>query len=268
MTTHSGQMKWARIIWNDRRNLPSEDRTLLRGSFLPRQLKNWTRPLSRMLSFQGMRLRSTVESESPLGGYSKRSLDILIASLMLISLAPILIMIASIIYFTMGRPIFFAHERVGYNGIPFRCYKFRTMVTDAKQRLASYLANNPAAAAEWQATQKLKDDPRVTRFGQMLRKSSLDELPQLLNALRGEMTCVGPRPITKDELLRYGPSARYYVRVRPGLTGLWQVSGRSNTSYRYRVVLDRTYVTSWSIWLDAEILLKTAPAVFRFKDSA
>jgi exopolysaccharide production protein ExoY len=207
-------------------------------------------------------------SEAPLGGYVKRGLDIFIASLMLISLAPILIMIALIIYFTMRRPIFFAHERIGYNGIPFRCYKFRTMVSDAKERLALYLANNPGAAAEWEATQKLKNDPRVTRFGQLLRRSSLDELPQLINTLRGEMTCVGPRPVTADELRRYGPSARHYVRVRPGLTGLWQVSGRSNTSYRYRIVLDRTYVTSWSIWLDAEILLKTAPAVFRFRDTA
>jgi exopolysaccharide production protein ExoY len=177
-------------------------------------------------------------------------------------------MISLIIYFRMGRPVFFAHERIGYNGVPIRCYKFRTMVHDAKERLEIYLANNPDALAEWRATQKLRYDPRITAFGQLLRKSSLDELPQLINTLRGEMTCVGPRPITADELKRYGPSARHYLRVRPGLSGLWQISGRSNTSYRYRIVLDRTYVTSWSIWLDVQILLRTAPAVFRLKDSA
>jgi exopolysaccharide production protein ExoY len=179
-----------------------------------------------------------------------------------------MLMIALIIYFTMGRPIFFAHERIGFNGVSFRCYKFRTMVKDAKERLALYLKNNPAALAEWESTQKLRDDPRVTRFGQLLRKSSLDELPQFINTLRGDMTCVGPRPVTAAELRRYGTSARHYKRVRPGLSGLWQVSGRSNTSYRYRIVLDRAYVTSWSIWLDVRILLKTASAVLRLKDSA
>jgi exopolysaccharide production protein ExoY len=268
MMTNLGQIRWARIILADRLNLSSEanniSRLLVRKSLVTLGEKS----NAGGVSLPARALERARVFEAPLGGYLKRGLDIVIASLMLISLAPILIMIALIIYFTMGRPIFFGHESIGYNGIPFRCYKFRTMVTDAKERLALYLANNPAAAAEWQATQKLKDDPRVTRYGQLLRKSSLDELPQLINTLRGEMTCVGPRPVTADELRRYGPSARHYLRVRPGLTGLWQVSGRSNTSYRYRVVLDRTYVTSWSISLDVQILLKTAPALFRLRDSA
>jgi exopolysaccharide production protein ExoY len=198
----------------------------------------------------------------------KRGLDIAIAGSMLIILAPVMLMIAALIFFTMGWPIFYAGERVGFNGIFFRCYKFRTMVRNAKDKLAAYLENNPEAASEWRLTQKLKDDPRVTPLGKILRKSSLDELPQLINALRGDMTCVGPRPVTASELHRYGKSARHYLRTRPGLTGLWQVSGRSNTTYRYRVVLDRAYVASWSVWSDLRILLRTAPALFRFRDSA
>ncbi len=204
----------------------------------------------------------------PLGGYMKRALDIAIAGSMLLILAPVMLMTAALIYLTMGRPIFYADERVGFNRSVFRCYKFRTMVRNAKDKLAAYLENNPEAAFEWRLTQKLKDDPRVTPLGKLLRKSSLDELPQLVNALCGDMTCVGPRPVTAGELARYGASARYYVKTRPGLTGLWQVSGRSNTSYRYRVVLDRSYVTSWSIWSDIWILMRTAPAVLRFRDSA
>ncbi len=207
--------------------------------------------------------------QAPVGGYLKRGTDVFISSVMLTSLAPIIVMVSLIIYITMGRPIFFSHERVGFNGRRFRCYKFRTMVKDSKERLALHLRSNPAARLEWEATRKLRNDPRITRIGQLLRKSSLDELPQLINILRGDMTCVGPRPITTDELReQYSTSARHYLRARPGLTGLWQVSGRSNTSYRYRVALDRTYVTSWSIWLDAKILLRTGPAVFRVRDSA
>ena len=205
----------------------------------------------------------------PVGGYLKRGGDIFISGMLLIALAPLMLMVAFAIYVTMGRPIFFSHERVGFRGAPFRCHKFRTMVKDAKERLNHYLEDNPVALAEWKATHKLRNDPRITPFGQLLRKSSLDELPQLINILRGEMTCVGPRPVTSMELYQnYGTSARHYLRVRPGLTGLWQVSGRSNTSYRYRVALDRTYVTSWSVWLDVQILLKTGPAVFRLRDSA
>jgi exopolysaccharide production protein ExoY len=205
---------------------------------------------------------------TPLGGWQKRGLDILISCIVLVSLAPIMLMISLIIYFTMGRPIIFAHERIGFNGVPFRCYKFRTMIHNADERLATYLENNGSAIAEWKSTQKLRNDPRITRFGLLLRKSSLDELPQFINTLRGDMTCVGPRPVTASELPRYGTSVRYYKRTRPGISGLWQVSGRSNTSYRHRVVLDRAYVMSWSVWLDVVVLLKTIPAVLRLKESA
>jgi exopolysaccharide production protein ExoY len=212
---------------------------------------------------------STLAGRAPLGAHLKRASDLLISSVMSISLAPLMIMVTLIICITMGRPIFFSHERVGFNGRRFRCYKFRTMVKDCKERLALHLRSNPEARDEWESTHKLRDDPRITGIGQLLRKSSLDELPQLINILRGDMSCVGPRPVTADELReRYGTSARHYLSARPGLTGLWQVSGRSSISYRYRIALDRTYVTSWSIWLDAKILLRTGPAIFRVRESA
>jgi exopolysaccharide production protein ExoY len=213
-------------------------------------------------------LERTCQSPAPLGGALKRCIDIFISVILLALLAPVMLIITMLIYCTMGRPIFFAHERIGFNGTAFSCYKFRTMVHDAKKRLDIYLENNPQACVEWRSTQKLRCDPRITPLGQLLRRSSLDELPQLINSLRGDMTCVGPRPITAEEIKRYGSSARHYLRVRPGLSGLWQISGRSNTSYRYRVVLDRAYVASWSIRLDLYILVKTAPAIFRLRDSA
>ena len=205
----------------------------------------------------------------PIGGSSKRGLDIFVSVVLLIFSMPLMFMFALIIYASMGKPIIFSHERVGFRGVRFRCYKFRTMVNDAKNRLDLHLASNPDAFAEWQATYKLRNDPRITWLGKLLRKSSFDELPQLFNILRGDMTCVGPRPITIEELRnRYGQSAGHYLRVRPGLTGLWQVSGRSNTSYRYRTVLDRSYVMSWSLWLDLKILAKTTLVVFRLHESA
>lgn len=206
---------------------------------------------------------------SPVGRRLKRAMDIFSSAALLVMLAPFLVMIAVMIYASMGRPVIFSHERVGFRGARFRCYKFRTMVNDADSHLGLHLANDPDALKEWQATHKLRNDPRVTRLGGALRKLSLDELPQLLNILKGDMACVGPRPVTVEELRkRYGPSARHYLKVRPGLTGLWQVSGRSNTSYRYRIALDRSYVMSWSVWLDLKILAKTPSVVFRFHESA
>jgi undecaprenyl-phosphate galactose phosphotransferase len=136
------------------------------------------------------------------------------------------------------------------------------MVTDADRVLDQVLATDPAAAAEWAATQKLNDDPRITRFGRFLRRSSLDELPQLFNVLRGEMSLVGPRPIVQAEVGRYAEDIEYYYETKPGLTGLWQVSGRSDTSYERRVRLDVWYVRNWTLWHDIAILLKTIPAVF------
>ena len=207
-------------------------------------------------------------AETSVGGWLKRGSDVLIAAILLILLAPALLIITALIYLTMGRPILFSHKRVGFQGATFECYKFRTMVNNAGEKLEAYLREDPAAREEWKHYHKLKFDPRVTALGRLLRKSSLDELPQLLNVLRGDMSCVGPRPVTTAELSRYKSSARHYLQVRPGVTGLWQVSGRSNTSYDYRVALDRTYVANWSFGLDIKILVKTLPAVLRIHESA
>ncbi len=204
----------------------------------------------------------------PVGGTAKRILDIAVASLALILLAPLLLLVAAIILVTLKRPVFFTQSRIGHGGRSFKCYKFRTMVPDANKVLSSYLAENPEAAREWQATQKLAHDPRVTFVGHVLRKSSIDELPQLFNVLRGDMSCVGPRPILPDELKRYGAAKDDYLRAKPGMTGLWQVSGRNALSYDARVSLDSQYVQTWSLMRDIEILAKTVPAVVRFGETA
>ena len=205
---------------------------------------------------------------SSLGGPAKRAMDIAIASLALVLVCPLMLMLVVLVHLSMGGPAFFAHRRVGRNGKVFRCYKFRTMVTNGDEVLQQYLAANPHAAVEWAMARKLQNDPRVTALGRLLRKSSLDELPQLINILRGEMSCVGPRPVTLDELERYGAHAPDYLSTRPGLTGLWQVSGRSSLSYEDRVALDSTYVRNWSLWLDIVLMLKTIPAVINAKTAA
>jgi Undecaprenyl-phosphate galactose phosphotransferase WbaP len=162
-----------------------------------------------------------------------------------------------------GGPVLFAHRRVGAGGRPFYCLKFRTMVVNADRVLADFIAKDPDLAAEWEACRKLVNDPRVTRVGRILRKTSLDELPQLINVLRGEMSLVGPRPIVESEVPLYGEAIAHYYATRPGLTGLWQVSGRSNTSYTRRVQLDVWYVNNWTIWNDIAVILKTIPVVLR-----
>lgn len=212
--------------------------------------------------------RGSHRLHAPGRGALKRSADVMIAIILVVLLAPLLTLIASLIYLTMGRPILFSHNRVQFRGLTFKCYKFRTMVSNAREELEVYLRQSPEAAEEWKLYHKLKIDPRVKPLGKLLRKASLDELPQLINVLRGEMSFVGPRPVTADELCRYKSSQRYYLQVRPGITGLWQVSGRSSTCYSYRVALDRKYVASWSLGLDIKIIIKTLPAVIRFHESA
>jgi exopolysaccharide production protein ExoY len=202
-------------------------------------------------------------SRRPVGGWSKRLLDVVVAVPALLAALPLMVVVALLIRVTGGGSAIFAHERVGCNGRTFPCYKFRTMVRDADVALARHLASNPEAAIEWRETQKLRNDPRVTPVGRLLRKSSLDELPQLINVLRGDMSCVGPRPVTVDELQRYGEHARDYLSVRPGLTGPWQVTGRSNTDFPTRVSLDKHYVRNWSLVSDLAILAKTPFAVLR-----
>jgi exopolysaccharide production protein ExoY len=205
---------------------------------------------------------------SVLGGAAKRGLDLTVASLALLLAFPLMLLIGILVMVCMGSPIIFAHRRVGYNGRLFRCYKFRTMVLNGDDVLQRYFECNPAAAAEWGETQKLRNDPRITLLGNILRKSSLDELPQLFNVLAGEMSCVGPRPVIREELERYGPAANDYLRTRPGLTGLWQISGRSRVDYARRVVLDSTYVHGWSLWLDLLILIRTIPAVLSMDEAS
>jgi exopolysaccharide production protein ExoY len=192
----------------------------------------------------------------------KRGVDVVGALISLLFLSPILPLLALIVRLD-GGPALYGHTRIGCNGRPFKCLKFRTMVVDADKMLANYLATHPRAAMEWARQQKLQHDPRVTRIGAILRKTSIDELPQLINVLRGEMSLVGPRPVVHDELEEhYGPIGQTaYSAMRPGITGLWQVSGRSDTTYRERVMLDITYRSSWSLLLDLKILLRTVPVV-------
>lgn len=192
----------------------------------------------------------------------KLAFDFAAALVMLVIAAPALLAIAAAIKLD-GGPVFYAHRRVGARGREFGCLKFRSMVTDADAVLRRVLAHDPEAAAEWEDAQKLRDDPRVTRIGRFLRKTSLDELPQLLNVLRLEMSLVGPRPIVRAEVPRYGDDIAFYYETRPGVTGLWQVSGRSDTGYDQRVQLDTWYVKNWTLWHDLAILAKTVPAVLQ-----
>lgn len=219
-------------------------------------------------SFVGEAAGNRSDLEPPLGGWPKRMLDIGIALSATVALAPLILIAALLIKLTMGGPVIYAHPRIGHKGRMFRCFKFRTMVPLPEEKLIKFLASHPEAEREWRETHKLKNDPRVTFVGRLLRVSSLDELPQLLNVLRGEMSCVGPRPIVTAELSRYGVHASEYLSSRPGLTGLWQVSGRSHTSYARRVALDCEYVRTWSIWLDLSILLRTVLAVLRFHQAS
>lgn len=193
----------------------------------------------------------------------KRLIDLVGSLLALIFLAPLLILVAVIIYVGNPGPIFYGQVRIGRNGVPFRCLKFRSMVMNADTILASVLENNSVARMEWLTLQKIKDDPRVTCFGRFLRLSSIDELPQFLNVLWGQMSLVGPRPIVPTEAPRYGLFLHNYLAVKPGLTGLWQVSGRNNTTYRRRIACDVVYGQRWSLKLDTWIMLKTIPAILR-----
>ncbi|MDI7862054.1 sugar transferase [Rhizobiaceae bacterium n13] len=197
----------------------------------------------------------------PMGGIAKRSFDILSASLALVFLSPIFLLIMALVKLSDGGSVFYGHRRIGHNGQTFRCLKFRTMVPEGDRVLQEYLRTNPEAYEEWRKTRKLQNDPRVTIVGSVLRKLSLDELPQLINIIRGEMSVVGPRPVVEDELELYESAAVYYLRARPGLTGLWQVSGRNDVSYATRIAFDTHYVMNWSLLNDLVIVFKTIPAV-------
>lgn len=194
--------------------------------------------------------------------FAKIVADLCLCLLLLFILAPVMIVIALAVSLD-GGPVFYTHKRIGKAGHRFYCLKFRSMVMSSDEALAKCLASNESARAEWSQSQKLTNDPRVTRVGRFLRATSLDELPQLFNVLRLQMSLVGPRPIVENEVPRYGRNIHYYLRTRPGVTGLWQVSGRSNTSYARRVALDSWYVKNWRFWRDFVILFRTVSVVLR-----
>jgi Undecaprenyl-phosphate galactose phosphotransferase WbaP len=199
-------------------------------------------------------------SPSPIRCALKRALDVLGATLLGLVFAPLILAVA-ILLRREGGPVIFRHRRVGRNGKAFDCLKFRSMVPEADRVLRQLLEAHPELRAEWLRDHKLRHDPRVTGVGRFLRRTSLDELPQLWNVIRGEMSLVGPRPVVREELLRYGRHLHRYLAAKPGITGLWQVTGRNDTDYRRRVVLDVYYVRRQSVVLDLYILVKTTHVV-------
>jgi len=207
--------------------------------------------------------RRTLSLPSTLFRYRfvKRALDILLVILAIPVLVPALLIVGLVVKLTSHGPAFFSHRRICRDGAFFSMWKFRTMCVDSSDVLEQYLSKNPRARAEWGKSHKLRDDPRITPVGLFLRRFSLDELPQVWNVLRGQMSLVGPRPIVAAEVERYADSFDFYCRVKPGVTGLWQVSGRSELTYDERVALDRRYVTRWSLFFDLKILLRTFKAV-------
>lgn len=196
----------------------------------------------------------------------KRAFDIFASLAIIILLSPLLLYISRKVK-KDGGPAIYGHERIGKGGVPFKCLKFRSMVINSKEVLTALLESDPESKKEWDETFKLKNDPRITKIGGVLRRTSLDELPQLFNVLKGEMSLVGPRPIITAELERYNEEVEYYLLSKPGMTGLWQVSGRSDVDYETRVYLDAWYVKNWSMWNDIAILFKTISVVLR-KDGA
>ncbi len=196
-----------------------------------------------------------------------RLLDILLTVPLLVFFLPLIVVIGILVWVVDPGPILFRHRRVGHQGKAFYCLKFRSMVVDAERKLEEVLASDPAIRAAWLRDHKLPSDPRITKIGKFLRASSLDELPQLFNVLRGEMSLVGPRPIVEAEVPRYGRYIADYYAVRPGVTGLWQIGGRSDTSYRRRVAFDITFARSRSPGLYIKILVLTVPAVLLARGS-
>ena len=197
----------------------------------------------------------------------KRLFDLASVVVILVLFWWAIIAVAIAVRLTTGSPIIFGHKRIGRDGREFKCYKFRSMVPDADEVLAHLLASDADARDEWSRDFKLKDDPRITRVGRFIRKTSLDEFPQLWNVVMNDMSIVGPRPVVKKELDQYylGPCKAHYLSVKPGLTGLWQVSGRNDMDYSERVELDRSYVCSWGVWSDFMIVMRTVGVMFRRK---
>ena len=207
----------------------------------------------------GLMVRQNLLDENRLR--MKRALDLMLSALLMIGIVPLLLLITLAIRLESSGPILFRQTRVGRSGRHITIWKFRTMVADAEAQLAKCLREQPELRREWECDQKLKHDPRVTRVGRLLRRTSLDELPQIFNVLAGDLSLVGPRPIVDEEIVKYREEFELYKRVRPGITGLWQVSGRNSLSYDERVDLDRYYICNWSVWFDIYILARTVPEV-------
>jgi lipopolysaccharide/colanic/teichoic acid biosynthesis glycosyltransferase len=205
------------------------------------------------------------ENTSTFGGVAKRTADLAVALPALMLLSPVMLFIALAVKIHDGGPVFFSQERVGRQGRLFRCIKFRSMVVGAEDCIDDLLSEDAAAAEEWREKQKLAHDPRVTAVGRILRITSADELPQLINVVRGEMSVVGPRPITPDQIDEYGAGFGRYCTARPGITGLWQVSGRNETTFRRRSEFDQTYLAAWSLLTDFVLLLRTVEVVVRHR---
>lgn len=192
----------------------------------------------------------------------KRAVEIALCVVGGALILPLIGVIAVLVKLDSPGKAFYGHHRLGRHGKPFTAWKFRSMVSNSKEVLDNLLASDPAIRAEWEANHKLQNDPRITRMGNFLRRTSLDELPQIWNVLKGEMSLIGPRPIVEAEVEKYGHQYRLFSSVKPGMSGLWQISGRSETSYEERVALDIFYIQSWSLWLDLHILFKTVGVVF------
>lgn len=219
-----------------------------------------------MAAAKPMSTTSSLASRTGHGGTveildAKRLGELALALLILLVAAPILLAVALLIWTEDGGPIFFSQPRLGRGGKHFRCLKLRTMSVDASALLARLLENSADAREEWERDHKLKSDPRITRLGRFLRKTSIDEIPQLFNVIRGDMSLVGPRPIVDAEVVRYGRRFEAYCTVRPGITGLWQVKGRNDVSYRRRVAIDTIYCANKSFGLDLRIVAATVPVV-------
>jgi len=198
---------------------------------------------------------------NPFNRAMKRAFDLTAGLLVFLCALPLFLAIALAIKLDSPGPVLFFHRRTGFRGREFTCYKFRTMVANAQEALTELLKTNPRLQQEWENHYKLKNDPRVTRVGKFLRRTSLDELPQLINVLKGEMSLVGPRPVTEKEIAHFGAYGEDYLLVRPGITGLWQVSGRADVDYRRRIRLESWYVRNWSLWLDVTLLIRTVAVV-------
>lgn len=193
---------------------------------------------------------------------AKRFFDVMFSLSVLAFGMPLFFIIAIAVKFSSKGSVFYSHERIGRGGTPFLCYKFRTMYQDAELRLSKIFESDPQLQHEWKVTRKLKKDPRITPLGNFLRKTSLDELPQFWNVLKGDLSVVGPRPVVHDEVIKFlGSKASKILSIRPGVTGIWQVSGRNDVDYSKRILLDEKYVDSHSMLLDLKLIAKTIPSM-------